>query len=149
MVDGAAPSDLSARGQRLSKDVRNAEWARLAPVIPRRRRVGDRARPTCGRDDAVFYLLRTGCPWRYLPPRQLSAPLDPPTTSFASSNVMASGRRSGRAAYGAARAMGGRPAPRLKVCKPDVEGTIAGTRATTMMRRLRTFVPSQQAHPSF
>jgi len=49
-------------------DVNDAEWALLAPLIPAskphgRPRSSDMRRITNG----VFYLLRTGCAWRYLP----------------------------------------------------------------------------------
>src|SRR5438270_6001939 len=48
-------------------DVTDEQWARikgLIPVYP-----GGRPRTTDPRDvvDAIFYLLRTGCQWRYLP----------------------------------------------------------------------------------
>lgn len=49
-------------------DLNDAEWALLAPLIPTskphgRRRSSDMRRITNG----VFYVLRTGCAWRYLP----------------------------------------------------------------------------------
>jgi putative transposase len=49
-------------------DVNDAEWALLAPLIPSskphgRPRSSDMRRITNG----VFYVLRTGCAWRYLP----------------------------------------------------------------------------------
>src|SRR5690242_7307015 len=49
-------------------DVNDAEWALLAPLIPTdkprgRPRRSDMRRITNG----VFYVLRTGCGWRYLP----------------------------------------------------------------------------------
>jgi putative transposase len=49
-------------------DLNDAEWALLAPLIPTskphgRPRSSDMRRITNG----VFYLLRTGCAWRYLP----------------------------------------------------------------------------------
>jgi len=51
------------------------EWARLEPMIPPARS-GGRPRNTDMRAamNAILYLLRTGCPWRYLlrdrfPPR--------------------------------------------------------------------------------
>lgn len=49
-------------------DVNDAEWALLAPLIPTskphgRPRSSDMRRITNG----VFYVLRTGCAWRYLP----------------------------------------------------------------------------------
>src|SRR6516225_2888156 len=49
-------------------DLRDAEWARLAPLIPEAL-PGGRPRKTDMRAamNAILYLLRTGCPWRYLP----------------------------------------------------------------------------------
>jgi transposase len=49
-------------------DLRDAEWARLEPLIPQAS-PGGRPRKTDKRAaiDAILYLLRTGCPWRYLP----------------------------------------------------------------------------------
>ena len=49
-------------------DLRDAEWARLEPMIPPAR-PGGRPRKTDMRAamNAILYLLRTGCPWRYLP----------------------------------------------------------------------------------
>ena len=49
-------------------DLRDAEWARLAPLIPEAS-PGGRPRKTDMRAaiNAILYLLRTGCPWRYLP----------------------------------------------------------------------------------
>ena len=46
----------------------DAEWAALAPLISPAK-PGGRPRGTDMRSamDALFYLLRTGCPWRYLP----------------------------------------------------------------------------------
>jgi putative transposase len=53
-------------------DVNDAEWALLAPVLPPvlppskpsgRPRSSDMRRMTNG----VFYVLRSGCAWRYLP----------------------------------------------------------------------------------
>lgn len=50
-------------------DVSDAEWAILAPLLPARTRTG--RPPTVDRREvvnAIFYVLRTGCQWRYLPP---------------------------------------------------------------------------------
>src|SRR5215469_4814473 len=49
-------------------DLRDAEWARLAPLIPKAL-PGGRPRKTDMRAalNAILYLLRTGCPRRYLP----------------------------------------------------------------------------------
>ena len=48
-------------------DVTDAQWALIEPHIPVYR--GGRPRKTDLRDvvDAIFYILRTGCQWRYLP----------------------------------------------------------------------------------
>jgi transposase len=46
----------------------DAEWALLEPLIPPAK-PGGRPRETDMREaiNAILYLLRTGCPWRYLP----------------------------------------------------------------------------------
>src|ERR1700728_2880351 len=46
----------------------DARWARLEPLIPPAK-TGGRPRRTDMRAamNAILYLLRTGCPWRYLP----------------------------------------------------------------------------------
>src|SRR5882757_1860080 len=55
-------------GSGYPSDLRDAGWARLAPLIPEAS-PGGRPRKTDMRAamNAIFYLLRTGCPWRYLP----------------------------------------------------------------------------------
>src|SRR5215469_2255542 len=55
-------------GNGYPSDLRDAEWARLEPLIPPAR-PGGRPRKTDMRAaiNAILYLLRTGCPWRYLP----------------------------------------------------------------------------------
>jgi transposase len=67
-VDGGALPDLSAVGEGCPSDLRDVEWARLEPLIPRAS-LGGRPRKTDMRAamNAILYLLRTGCPWRYLP----------------------------------------------------------------------------------
>jgi len=55
------------RANKYPSDITDGQWAlieRLIPVYP-----GGRPRKTPLRDvvDAIFYLLRTGCQWRYLP----------------------------------------------------------------------------------
>jgi transposase len=49
-------------------DLTDAEWERLSPLIPAAK-PGGRPRKTDMRQaiNAILYLLRTGCPWRYLP----------------------------------------------------------------------------------
>jgi transposase len=55
-------------GEGYPSDLRDPEWARLEPMIPPAR-PGGRPRKTDMRAamNAILYLLRTGCPWRYLP----------------------------------------------------------------------------------
>jgi putative transposase len=55
-------------GEGYPSDLRDAEWARLERMIPPAR-PGGRPRKTDMRAamNAILYLLRTGCPWRYLP----------------------------------------------------------------------------------
>src|SRR5438477_6768466 len=59
-----------ARQKAYPTDVGDAEWALLAPWLdPPRARQG--RPPHVARRavvDAIFYQLRTGCQWRYLPP---------------------------------------------------------------------------------
>ena len=53
--------------ERFPSDLTDAEWERLAPLIPDAK-PGGRPRKTEMRAamNAILYLLRTGCPWRYL-----------------------------------------------------------------------------------
>lgn len=55
-------------GGRYPSDVTDDEWAHLEPLIPPAK-PGGRPRQRNMREalNAIFYLLRTGCPWRYLP----------------------------------------------------------------------------------
>ena len=55
-------------GGRYPSDMTDAEWALLEPLIPPAK-PGGRPRETDMREaiNAILYLLRTGCPWRYLP----------------------------------------------------------------------------------
>lgn len=56
------------RGLRYPSDVTDAEWMILKDLIPPAR-PGGRPRTTDMREvvNAIFYLLRTGCGWQYLP----------------------------------------------------------------------------------
>ena len=55
-------------GVGLPSDLTDGQWARLEPLIPPAT-PGGRPRQTNMRVamNAILYLLRTGCPWRYLP----------------------------------------------------------------------------------
>ena len=55
-------------GEGYPSNLRDAEWARLESMIPPAR-PGGRPRKTDMRAamNAILYLLRTGCSWRYLP----------------------------------------------------------------------------------
>jgi putative transposase len=55
-------------GGRFPSDLTDVEWSRLEPLIPAAK-PGGRPRTTDMRAalNAILYLLRTGCPWRYLP----------------------------------------------------------------------------------
>src|SRR3982074_3511326 len=55
------------RTQSYPSDITDAQWVFLKPHLPVY--PGGRPRKTDLRDvvDAVFYVLRTGCQWRYLP----------------------------------------------------------------------------------
>ena len=54
--------------RRYPSDMTDGEWVRLEPLIPPAK-PGGRPRETNMREaiNAILYLLRTGCPWRYLP----------------------------------------------------------------------------------
>jgi len=55
------------RTQRYPSDLTDEQWALVEPLIPVY--PGGRPRKTSTRDvlDAIFYIVRTGCQWRYLP----------------------------------------------------------------------------------
>ena len=55
-------------GLRYASDLTNGEWVLIEPLLPAPSRLG-RPRTTLMRDvlNALFYLLRAGCPWRALP----------------------------------------------------------------------------------
>ncbi len=53
---------------RYPSDLSDEEWALLKPLLSRAERRGRPSRwPTRWVANAVFYLLRSGCPWRMLP----------------------------------------------------------------------------------
>jgi len=59
---------MERRGKSYPSDVTDAEWAILEPLLCPKRATG--RPPTVDRRavvDAIYYVLRTGCQWRYLP----------------------------------------------------------------------------------
>jgi len=50
-------------------ELTNDQWARLAPLLPKRARVGRRPKDHRLILNALYWLLRTGAPWRDLPER--------------------------------------------------------------------------------
>ena len=64
-VDGGAAPDYRREGESYSSDLRDAEWARLEPMVAPAQ-PGGRPRKTEMRAamNAILYLLRTGGPWR-------------------------------------------------------------------------------------
>ena len=52
---------------RYSTDLTDAEWARLAPLIPAPKPGGRPARDRREIINAISYVVRTGCAWRLLP----------------------------------------------------------------------------------
>src|ERR1700739_1806424 len=54
-------------GDGYPSDLRDVEWARLAPLIPPALPGGRPRTDMRAAMNAILYLLRTGCPWRYLP----------------------------------------------------------------------------------
>jgi transposase len=53
--------------ERYASDLSDEEYALIQPILPARKRVG--RKPTDARSilNALFYMIRCGCPWRYLP----------------------------------------------------------------------------------
>src|SRR5580700_3420428 len=53
--------------ERYSSDLSASEFALIFPLLPAPKRRG--RKPTCAREilNALFYLIRAGCPWRLLP----------------------------------------------------------------------------------
>lgn len=69
----------SQSGVGFPSNLTDEQWQRLEGLIPAAK-PGGRPRKTDMRAamDALFYLLRTGCPWRYLP----GAPFPPRSTVY-------------------------------------------------------------------
>ncbi|MBB4660365.1 IS5 family transposase [Parvularcula dongshanensis] len=64
----ATRAQHSRCGLRYQTDLTDAEWAVVDPLLPESSSVGrPRKWPLRALLDAVFYILRTGCPWRLIP----------------------------------------------------------------------------------
>ncbi|MFC7557185.1 IS5 family transposase [Pseudoroseomonas wenyumeiae] len=60
----------SRAGLRIASDLTDAEWAVLEPMMPQAKRNGrHRTWPSRLVLEAIFFVLRSGCPWRMLPER--------------------------------------------------------------------------------
>ncbi|RKK01220.1 IS5 family transposase [Pseudoroseomonas wenyumeiae] len=60
----------SRAGLRIASDLTDAEWAVLEPMMPQAKRTGrHRTWPSRLVLEAIFFVLRSGCPWRMLPER--------------------------------------------------------------------------------
>ena len=53
--------------ERYTSDMSAAEFALIEPVLPPRKRRGRKPTDALIILNALFYLIRAGCPWRYLP----------------------------------------------------------------------------------
>ena len=53
--------------ERYSSDMSEAEFALIAPLLPPPKRRGRKPTDAAAILNALFYLIRCGCPWRYLP----------------------------------------------------------------------------------
>lgn len=60
--------EYERRGRRYATDVKDEEWALIAPFMPARKRTG-RPSTTAFRDvcDAILYMAATGCQWSMIP----------------------------------------------------------------------------------
>ena len=61
-------ANLQPLDERYPSDLTDAEWAHLEPLIPPAKSGGNQ-RGIDMREvmNGIIYILRTGCPWRYLP----------------------------------------------------------------------------------
>src|SRR4029079_13562425 len=95
--------------ERYPSDLTDAEWSHLEPLIPPAKS-GGRPRGTDMREamNAILYILRTGCPWRYLP----RGGFPPRSTVYNIFRNFKRGRRLGRDLGQPAHGFAGKPRPR-------------------------------------
>jgi len=68
MWNPTARSQHSRAGLRYGSDMTDAEWAIVPPLLPKPSDRGRRRRWEWREVlDAIFYVIRSGCPWRFLP----------------------------------------------------------------------------------
>ena len=68
MWNPTARAEHSRASLRYGSDLTDAEWLLIEPYLPPPRRHGRRRRWSMRRIvEAIFYVLRSGCPWRLLP----------------------------------------------------------------------------------
>jgi len=92
-------------GDGYPSNLRDVEWARLAPLIPPALPGGQPRTDMRAAMNAILCLLRTGCPWRYLP-RDSFPPRSTVYNIFRKFRAIESGRRSRPSCIGIARANG-------------------------------------------
>jgi len=63
-------------GEGYPRDLRDAEWAQLEPLIPQALPGGRSLKTERAAMNCILYLLRTGCPWALPAARRLSALVD-------------------------------------------------------------------------
>lgn len=64
----ATRAQHNRKGLRYPTDMTDAEWSVIAPLLPPPARTGrPRKWPMRRIVEAIFYILRTGCPWAFLP----------------------------------------------------------------------------------
>ena len=142
------------KGLRYPSDLTDAEWALVAPLIPRAKR-GGRPRYVDMREvlNTVFYVLSTGCQWNALP-----KDLPPKSTVYDYFSLWRSDRtllRLHQALYEEVREAAGRkPAPTVGII--DSQSAKAAQkggprlirRATTRVRKSRAASATSSSTPS-
>ena len=79
---------------RYSSDMSPAEFALVGPLLPPAKRRGPKQTDPQAILNALFYMIRCGCPWRYLP--KDCPPFTTCRTGFTLGATAACGRKSSR-----------------------------------------------------
>ncbi len=129
-------------------DLTHAEWEHIEPFVPAPKCRG-RQRIHSPREilNAVFYVLRSGCPWRLLP-RESTHPGRPSTTTSASGRSTAPSRNSTRCvARALADLLGHKPATqRRRDSRLPIGQDYRGRRRTARLRRCLSKVHGRKRH---